>query len=117
QVERIRSDKNRSREVRVPGILVDAMIIDPEQPQTYAVKYNPGYSGELKVPVPKPAAFRLDPRAIIARRASLELFPGCIANLGYGVSTGIADIVAREGVVEEVTLTVEQGIIGGIPVK
>src|SRR5207244_396160 len=51
------------------------------------------------------------------RRASLELSPGCIVNLGYGVATGIADIVAQEGVADEVTLTVEQGIIGGIPVK
>ena len=55
QVERIRTDKNPSRAVRVPGILVDAIVVDPDQPQTYAVKYNPGYSGELKVPVPKPA--------------------------------------------------------------
>src|SRR5438552_5526092 len=117
QVERIRCDKSPSRAVRVPGILVDAIIVDPDQPQTYAVKYNPGYSGELKVPVAKPAALGLDPRAVIARRASLELFPGCIVNLGYGVSTGIADIVAREGVTEDVTLTLEQGIIGGIPVK
>ena len=117
QVERIRTDKSPSRAVRVPGILVDAIVVDPDQPQTYAVKYNPGYSGELKVPVPTPAGLRLDPRIVIARRASLELFPGCIVNLGYGVSTGIADIVVQEGVAEDVTLTVEQGIIGGIPVK
>jgi propionate CoA-transferase len=117
QVERIRTDKSPSRAVRVPGILVDAIVVDPDQQQTYAVKYNPGYSGELKVPVPTPAGLRLDPRIVIARRASLELFPGCIVNLGYGVSTGIADIVVQEGVAEDVTLTVEQGIIGGIPVK
>src|SRR5207247_1329960 len=85
QVERIRSDKSPSRAVKVPGILVDAIIIDPEQPQTYAVKYNPGYSGELTVPVPKPPTHGLDSRIVIARRASLELFPGCIVNLGYGV--------------------------------
>jgi propionate CoA-transferase len=117
QVERIRSDKSPSRAVKVPGILVDAILVDPDQPQTYAVKYDPGYSGEIRVPVPKPAALALDPKVVIARRASLELFPGAIVNLGYGVATGIVDVVAREGVADDVTLTVEQGIIGGIPVK
>jgi propionate CoA-transferase len=118
QVERLRAaGSGRSREVRVPGILVDAILVDPDQQQTYAVRYNPGYSGEIKVPLAPRAEAKLDARAIIARRACLELFAGCIVNLGFGVSTGIADIVAREGVAEDITLTVEQGIIGGTPVS
>jgi propionate CoA-transferase len=117
QVERLRSDRSPSRAVKVPGILVDAIIVDPEQPQTYAVKYDPAYSGEIRAPVSKPSRITLDARTAIARRASLELFPGCIVNLGYGVATGIADIVAQEDVAEHVTLTVEQGVIGGVPVK
>jgi propionate CoA-transferase len=118
QVERIRSDATSpSRAVKVPGILVDAVIVDPEQSQTYLVKYDPGYSGEIRVPVHRPASLGLDPRVVIARRACLQLFPGCIVNLGYGVATGIADIVAQEGVADELTLTVEQGVIGGVPAK
>ena len=118
QVERMRkAGTTPAREVKVPGVLVDAIIVDPDQQQTYAVRYSPGYSGEIRVPIaPHPAA-DLDLRTIIARRASLELFPGCIANLGYGVSTGIARILAEEGLSEAVTLTVEQGIIGGLPVS
>ncbi len=115
QVERLAAGASPSREVRVPGVLVDALIVDPEQPQTYRVKYNPGYSGELRVPVADPPHTDLDARTIIARRACLELFPGAIVNLGFGVASGIADILAREGVADEVTLTVEQGIIGGTP--
>jgi propionate CoA-transferase len=117
QVERMRiAGTTPAREVKVPGVLVDAIIIDPDQQQTYAVRYSPGYSGEIRVPTtPHPPA-DLDVRTIIARRASLELFPGCIANLGYGVSTGIARILAEEGLSDAVTLTVEQGIIGGTPV-
>jgi propionate CoA-transferase len=118
QVERLRSSGTTpSREVRVPGILVDAIMPDPDQLQTYRARYNPAYSGELRVPLEPPADAALDARAVIARRACLELFPGCIANLGYGVATGIADIVVREGVAGEVTLTVEQGLVGGVPAK
>jgi propionate CoA-transferase len=118
QVERMRkAGTTPAREVKVPGALVDAIIVDPDQQQTYAVRYSPGYSGEIRVPIaPHPPA-DLDLRTIIARRACLELFPGCIANLGYGVSTGIARILAEEGLSDAVTLTVEQGIIGGTPVS
>ena len=57
----------------------------------------------------------LDARKIIARRAALELSPGSICNLGSGVSTGIATIAAEEGIVDEIVLTNEQGLIGGAP--
>ena len=118
QVERLRSGgTTSSRAVKVPGILVDALIVDPGQSQTYLVHYDPAYSGEIRIPLRRPAAASLDPRVIVARRACLELFPGCVANLGYGVATGIADIVAQEGVADDLTLTVEQGIIGGVPAK
>jgi propionate CoA-transferase len=118
QVERMRkAGTTPAREVKVPGVLVDAIIVDPDQQQTYAVKYCPGYSGEIRVPIAPHRPADLDLRTIIARRACLELFPGCIANLGYGVSTGIARILAEEGLSDAVTLTVEQGIIGGTPVS
>jgi propionate CoA-transferase len=118
QVERMRTAGTvPSREVKVPGILVDAIVVDPDQQQTYAVRYNPGYSGEIRVPVFRRPSAEVDPHTVIARRACLELFPGCIANLGYGVSTGIARILAEEGLSDSVTLTVEQGIIGGTPVS
>ena len=45
----------------------------------------------------------------------MELFPGAVVNLGYGVSNGISQVAAEEGFYKEVTLTVEQGIIGGVP--
>jgi propionate CoA-transferase len=117
QVERVRTDKSPSRSVKVPGILVDAIVVDPEQWQSYTVKYSPGYSGELRVPITRAPTAQLDPRIIIARRASYELFPGSIVNIGYGVGTGIADVVDEEGVADDITLTVEQGVIGGVPVK
>ncbi|MEZ5936416.1 MAG: CoA-transferase, partial [Alphaproteobacteria bacterium] len=69
------------RAVKIPGILVDYVVVDPEQHQTYATRYDPSYAGELRVPLDgvKPLAF--SERKIIARRAAMELRPGAICNL------------------------------------
>jgi propionate CoA-transferase len=104
-----------AKQVKIPGILVDLVVVDPEQRQTYLTKYSPSYAGELKIPLSDIPVLPFDARKIIARRAALDLFPGAICNLGSGISTGIANVAAEEGVLEEVCLTNEQGLIGGAP--
>jgi propionate CoA-transferase len=96
-------------------MLVDLVVVDPDQRQTYHSDYNPTYAGELKVPMSQIAPMAFDPRKIIARRAALELVPGAVCNLGSGISTGIATVGAEEGVLDHVVLTNEQGLIGGAP--
>jgi propionate CoA-transferase len=104
------------QQVKIPGILVDFVVVDAEQRQTYATYYDPSYSGELRIPVEgiKPLSF--GPRKVIVRRAAMELFPHAICNLGAGVSTGLSIIAAEEGLLDKVHLTNEQGLIGGAPI-
>ncbi len=104
-----------AKNVKIPGMLVDLVVVDPHQRQTYQMEYSPAYAGEIKVPLDEITPLPLDPRKIIARRAALELSPGAICNLGSGVSTGIAAIAAEEGIVDSIVLTNEQGLIGGVP--
>jgi propionate CoA-transferase len=104
------------KEVKIPGILVDFVVVDPQQRQTYATDYDPSYSGELRIPIEDIQPLPLGPRKAIVRRAAMELFPGAICNLGAGVSTGLSTVAAEEGVLDEVCLTNEQGIIGGAPI-
>jgi propionate CoA-transferase len=104
-----------AKQVKIPGMLVDLVVVDPEQRQTYASDYNPTYAGELKVPLSQIAPMPFDPRKVIARRAAMELVPGAICNLGSGISTGIATVAAEEGVLDRIVLTNEQGLIGGAP--
>jgi propionate CoA-transferase len=103
------------KQVKIPGILVDLVVVEPEQRQTYKTAYSPAYAGELRVPLADLPLLPMDARKVVARRAALELFPGAICNLGSGISTGIASIAAEEGVLDEVCLTNEQGLIGGAP--
>jgi propionate CoA-transferase len=102
--------------VKIPGILVDFVVVDAGQRQTYLTYYDPSYSGELRIPTGDIKPLDFGPRKVIVRRAAMELFPGAICNLGAGVSTGLSTIAAEEGLLDVVTLTNEQGIIGGAPI-
>ncbi len=55
-------------------------------------------------------------RKVIARRSLLEFPPGAICNLGFGISQLIGGIALEEGIADQLVLTVEQGIFGGVPV-
>ncbi|MDH5286673.1 MAG: 3-oxoacid CoA-transferase [Betaproteobacteria bacterium] len=104
------------KDVRIPGILVDFVVVEPQQRQTYATEYDPSYSGELRVPLDAIKPLPFGPRKVIVRRAAMELYPGAVCNLGAGVSTGLSTIAAEEGLLDDVYLTNEQGIIGGAPI-
>ncbi len=118
QVERIAERKTLNPwMVKVPGILVDYVVLAKEENhwQTFDEKYNPSLSGELKIPedfIPKMA---LDERKIIALRAFKEINDGDIVNLGIGLPEGISLVANEQGLLSKLNLTVEAGIIGGIP--
>ncbi len=103
------------KNVTIPGILVDYIVVDPLQRQTYATDYSPSYAGELRVPLEQLRALPFSERKIIARRAAMEIVPGAICNLGAGISTGISAVAAEERILDEIILTNEQGFIGGAP--
>ena len=103
------------KQVKIPGMLVDLIVVDPAQTQTFFTAHDPAYAGEIKVPLGHIAALPFSVRKIVARRASLELYSGAICNLGSGISTGIASLAAEENAIDDVVLTNEQGLIGGVP--
>jgi propionate CoA-transferase len=102
--------------VRIPGINVDAVVVNTEASQVLGEEtYNPAYSGWLKAPVSTYEKIDLDERMVVARRAAMELFPNAVINIGFGIADGIPIVAAQEGIADEITLTVEQGSIGGLP--
>jgi propionate CoA-transferase len=125
QVAEIRDRPARPHEVRVPGILVDRLVVaDPaEHGQTFAEAYNEAYCAAPPAgggpadawPAALGAPLALDERRVIASRACDELPEGAVANLGIGMPEGIAKIAAERGLLDRFTLTVESGPTGGIP--
>jgi propionate CoA-transferase len=118
QVERIADRRTlRSREVKIPGILVDCVVAaKPEHHwQTFAEAYNPSFSGETRIPVESLARMEMSDRKIIARRAALELQANSVVNLGIGMPEGVSSIANEERIQDYITLTTEPGVVGGLP--
>src|SRR5262245_46844875 len=105
------------RQVKIPGILVDCVVVaKPEYHwQTFAVQYDPAFSGEIRAPAGSIAPLEMNERKIIARRAALELNANSVVNLGIGMPEGVATVASEEKIADLMTLTAEPGVIGGVP--
>lgn len=102
-------------DVRVPGHLVDLIVLDPDQKQTTQTPHDPAISGEILRPWDSFSLAEHSVEKIIARRAAMELKPGMTANLGFGISALVPRILLEEGHPEAVTWAIEQGAVGGMP--
>lgn len=105
----------RPHDVRVPGHLVDVVVVDPDQKQTCETPYDPAISGQVMRPWDDFSLAEHGVEKIIARRAAMELTPGMTANLGFGISAMVPRILIEEGHPDAVTWAVEQGAVGGVP--
>ena len=101
--------------VRVPGILVDAIVLAPDQKQTTNTDYDPAISGELRKPLSTLPSVPFSLEKVMARRAALELHAGETVNLGFGVSALVPHILVEEGLPTAVNWAIEQGAVGGVP--
>ena len=103
------------QQVCVPSVLVDRVVVAPDQLQTTQTVYDPAISGEIREPLSSFSAVDWGIEKIIARRAAMELREGEAVNLGFGVSALVPRIVLEEGLGDAVTWAIEQGAVGGVP--
>ena len=119
QVKRLLDEPAIPQRVRVPGALVDRIVVaaEHEHDQTFAEHQNPDYCAPAPLtPLPLDLGpWEGEERRIIAERAHQELADGAIANLGIGMPEGVGRIAAERGRLASVTLTLESGPFGGIP--
>jgi propionate CoA-transferase len=116
QVESVRHRRSlHARLVRVPGVLIDGVVLAPASRKTYLPRYEPSISGEAPL-----GAELLSPelemptgiRRIIAERALMELGGARSVNFGFGIPGGIPALAAAQGKANYWG-TVEQGIHNG----
>ena len=118
QVERVAAEGTLdSRQVRIPGVLVDAVVVAEPQHhmQTWGIQYNPALSGEIRIPTRMLPPLPLDDKKVIARRAAMELLPSSVVNLGIGIPDAVGHVANEERIHDLMTLTVDPGVMGGIP--
>jgi propionate CoA-transferase len=135
QVERVSDAPLDPRSVKIPGCLVDAIVVaKPENHRmTNDFDFNPAFIGEAarrrshdcqdslplvacdnsEFRIPN-SELKIDVRRFIAQRAAKELVPGAVVNLGIGMPEEISSVAAEEGI-SDLVLTTESGTIGGYP--
>lgn len=106
--------------IRVPGILVDHVVVSQDAEHhrmTFGEAHNPAYlmpwHGDHPQAFAEPA---LDARTLVQRRAVLELAARRprVVNLGVGMPAAVG-AMARAAGLGGFTLTVEAGPVGGTP--
>lgn len=103
------------RLARIPGVLVDAVVLAPEQRQTALGAHDPRLSGEVAPPAgvaASPPVLPVGLRRIIAERAVEEIGEARSVNFGFGIPGGIPAIARATGRPVR-WCTVEQGIHNG----
>jgi propionate CoA-transferase len=116
QVKRLAAaDTIRPHDVVVPGVMVDYIVIAPDQMQTTNTVYEPAISGEIFRPLSSFEIPKFDIAKVIARRVAQELRDGDAVNIGFGISANVPRILIEEGRHGAVTWVIEQGAVGGVP--
>ncbi|WP_134703981.1 acyl CoA:acetate/3-ketoacid CoA transferase [Ammoniphilus sp. YIM 78166] len=117
QVKRVVANNSlHPRDVAIPGMLVDAVVIDPNQKQSLLDTEDPSWTGEIKIPTLQ--AYKrlpLDSKKVILRRAAKELKARDVVNLGVGIPVGLPQLAIEEGFFNDITFSLEHGAVGGIP--
>lgn len=108
------------KDIAVPGHLIDYIIItdniDKEHRQTPNTIYDPVYTGDIKAPIDIEYSVSNNNRATIGRRAIRELRDNIVINMGIGIpGDTIGPFIHEHKLNNQLTTTVESGIIGGIP--
>ena len=127
QVDRVKSDFSRPRDVIIPAVLVDAVVVC--EPDRDSDAFGT-LSGDIHVPAShmqywyrrlekenaRSGKVRDDFSAdIIGRRAAQELQRGDIINIGVGIPEKVSKYAAARGILQDLTLSVESGGTGGLP--
>lgn len=119
QVEYLSEAPIHPHEVYVPGIFVDYIVVAgsrEKHPHTMFVHHDPSFSGQTRADLSDAVApMAMNTEKIICRRAFLELRAGMNINLGVGIPMGVARIAFEEGLLAQVTMNTEVGLIGGLP--
>ena len=125
QVDRLVDTPSRPRNAIIPGCLVDAIVVEEPEERNEAFTALTG-SFEIQKSEWHDWVERIDQitsvqrkstaaAGIIGRRAARELKVDDIVNVGIGLPEAVSRYAKKIGMLEQITLTVESGGVGGFP--
>ncbi|MEG1288601.1 MAG: CoA-transferase, partial [Bacilli bacterium] len=113
------------KNIEVKDILIHNSLIDyvvESKPQKKYGDFNSAiYYPEVNTNVKTNKDFidklPLNARKICVRRALMEIKDNNIVNLGVGLPEGVANVAKEEGLLDNFTMSIEMGPVGGIPLS
>ena len=118
QVEDIVDRDFDPRTVKLHHFMVDYIV--KARPENHIQGYDtdafrPAVCGEERAPLEAVTPMPLNDRKVCGRRAAMELQPDMLINLGIGMPDSVAAVAAEEGIADRFTLSIESGVLGGVP--
>jgi propionate CoA-transferase len=105
--------------VRIPGVLVDHYVVEPEQMSGTDIRSDRAYLGGAAPDLRSLPKLPLGPDKVIARRAAREVRAGRTCIFGFGASSDMPLVMAEDGLFDDGRIgdyqfTTEHGPFGGI---
>jgi len=116
---RVPRHSRRAQTVKIPGWLVDHVVLDPQQMMTTDVQHDAAYLGGQPFDAAKVPKVAFGPDKIITRRAAQEVKPGVVSIFGFGAWSDTPLVMAEEGAfdnggIDNYAFTTEHGPFGGL---
>lgn len=127
QVDKLVDTPSRPRNAVIPGCFVDAIVVtEPEKRNeawtaltgSFEIPYSEWSNWSEKIDNASSMGMKNNTAGnIIGRRAAMELRVDDIVNIGIGLPEMVSRHARKNGMLDNITLTVESGGIGGFPVS
>ena len=107
----------KAKDVLIPAKLVDYVVVakpDKSLGDYNTPKHNPSLVGKSRIELNQLSEINMSERKVCARRAMMELKKGAMVNLGVGMPESVASVCNEEGCINDITLSIETGITGGV---
>jgi len=120
QVERVAERGSLPAQmVKIPGSLIDAIVVDDKQVMGSECHYIPEASGEIRGTIENLPKIGFGVDKVIARRAAKEVHAGEVGIFGFGAAGDVPLILGEEGrldgeLLHDYLFTTEHGPHGGV---
>jgi propionate CoA-transferase len=120
QVKSVTGRRTRAvQEVKIPGVLVDHVVVDPEQMMVTDTYFDQAYLGGQARDFSRLAPLPLGPDKVVARRAAREVPRETVSIFGFGASSDAPLTMLEDGIfdgdaIDDYWMTTEHGTFGGL---
>jgi len=120
QVKRVAQRHSRAvQQVKIPGVLVDHVVVDPDQMMVTDTSFDSAYLGGQLPDFSRLAPLPMGPDKVVARRAAREVRRKTVSIFGFGASSDAPLTMWEDGLfdgdaINDYWMTTEHGTFGGL---